>query len=82
VVFRVPALGNTDMALDFDDDLSSLGVNSFDYIRMVRALELIPPLCLENANTVRSTFHSQPANELQGLSHWLSSSLAGYSFLL
>jgi hypothetical protein len=34
VVFRVPALDNNDLALDFDEDLSSLGVNSFDYIRM------------------------------------------------
>jgi len=34
VVFRVPTLGNNDLALDFDEDLSSLGVNSFDYIRM------------------------------------------------
>jgi hypothetical protein len=34
VIFRVPTLGNNDLALDFDEDLSSLGVNSFDYIRM------------------------------------------------
>jgi hypothetical protein len=34
VVFRVPTLGNNDLALDFDEDLSSLGINSFDYIRM------------------------------------------------
>jgi len=81
VVFRVPTLGNTDLALDFDDYLSSLGVNSFDYIRMVRAVELTPPLYLENANIVRSMSHSHPANELQGLSHWLSSSLADYSFI-
>jgi len=34
VVFRVPAFDNSDLALDFDEDLLSLGVNSFDYIRM------------------------------------------------
>jgi hypothetical protein len=33
VVFRVPALDNNDLALDFDEDLSSLGVNNFDYRR-------------------------------------------------
>jgi hypothetical protein len=30
----VPTYGNDHLALDFDEDLSSLGVNSFDYIRM------------------------------------------------
>ena len=39
VVFRAPTLDNADMALDFDEDLSLLGVNSFDYIRMVRNVE-------------------------------------------
>ena len=34
VIFRVPTLANHDLALDFDEDLSSLGINSFDYIRM------------------------------------------------
>jgi len=34
VVFRVPAFDNSDLALNFDEDLSSLGVNSFDYTRM------------------------------------------------
>lgn len=30
----MPTHSNNDLALDFDEDLSSLGVNSFDYIRM------------------------------------------------
>jgi len=30
----VPTLNNNDLALDFDEDMSSLGANSFDYIRM------------------------------------------------
>jgi hypothetical protein len=30
----VPTHDNNRLALDFDEDLSSLGVNSFDYIRM------------------------------------------------
>jgi hypothetical protein len=34
VGFRVPALDNNDLALDFDENLSSLGVSSFDYICM------------------------------------------------
>jgi hypothetical protein len=34
VVYRVPTLGNDSSALDFDEDLMSLGLNSFDYIRM------------------------------------------------
>jgi hypothetical protein len=34
VVYRVPTLGNDSSALDFDEDLTSLGLNSFDYIRM------------------------------------------------
>jgi hypothetical protein len=34
VVFRVPTQDKNHLALDFDEDLSSLGVNSFDYIRM------------------------------------------------
>jgi hypothetical protein len=34
VVYRVPTLGNDAAALDFDEDLTSLGWNSFDYIRM------------------------------------------------
>lgn len=34
MVFRVPTPANNHLALDFDEDLSSLGVNSFDYIRM------------------------------------------------
>jgi len=34
VVFRVPAFNKNNLALDFDEDLSSLGANSFDYVRM------------------------------------------------
>ena len=34
MVYRVPILGSEHLALDFDEDLSSLGLNSFDYIRM------------------------------------------------
>ena len=34
MVYRVPTIENDDLALDFEGDLSSLGVNSFDYNRM------------------------------------------------
>lgn len=34
MVYRVPTIENDDLALGFEGDLSSLGVNSFDYIRM------------------------------------------------
>ena len=34
MVFRVPAFNKNNLALDFDEDLSSLGANSFDYVRM------------------------------------------------
>jgi hypothetical protein len=64
VVYRVPTLGNTDRALDFDEDLTSLGVNSFDYIRMVWLLEQIPPLFLEHADISRSMSQSL-SSELQ-----------------
>jgi hypothetical protein len=30
----VPTLGDDTSALDFEEDLTSLGLNSFDYIRM------------------------------------------------
>lgn len=64
VVFRVPTLGNNNLALDFDEDLSSLGVNSFDYIRMVQYLGQYNAFSWKFTNIVSSTSHFHPANKL------------------
>lgn len=63
MVFRVPTLGNNNLALDFDEDLSSLGVNNFDYVRMVRCLGRLCAHSWKHTDILRSTSHFHPANE-------------------